>query len=45
VALESLVESQQTGALNNIKLLLGPYEKEVNLKCPLAFIIGNVDIK
>jgi hypothetical protein len=39
--LESLVQSQQPGALENITLRLGPYEKEVNLKCPVAFIIGD----
>jgi hypothetical protein len=43
--LESLVESQQPGALYNIMLLLGPYEKEVNLKFPLVFIIGIVNIE
>ena len=37
----SLVESQKLGALDNITLRLGPYEKEVNLKCPVAFIIGD----
>jgi hypothetical protein len=35
------VDAQQTNALSNIYLQLGNEAKHINLKIPLAFIIGN----
>ena len=40
--LESFVSAQQPGALDNVLLPLGPFEKLVNLKVPLFFIIGDI---
>ena len=34
-------EAQESGALDDVILRLGPYEKRVNLKIPVAFIIGD----
>jgi hypothetical protein len=42
VALDSLRLAQQPGALDNIPLRLGPFEKVVNLKVPVAFIIADM---
>ena len=39
--IKSFIEAQQPGALNNIYLPLGDKAKHVNLKIPLAFIIGD----
>ncbi len=39
--LKSFTEAQQTDALNDIYLQLGNKAKYVNLKIPLAFIIGD----
>ncbi len=41
VALQSFTEVQQQGAMDNIYLALGDKAKIVNLKIPLAFIIGD----
>jgi hypothetical protein len=41
VALQSFVEAQQDGAMDNIYLALGDKAKVVTLKIPLAFIIGD----
>ena len=41
VALKSFIEAQQSGAMDNIYLVLGDKSKYVNLKIPLAFIIGD----
>lgn len=40
-ALSSLVEAQQPGALNAVRLQLGNKEKQVNIKIPIMFIIGD----
>ena len=40
--LESFIDAQQPGALDNVPLRLGSYEKVVNLKVPLFFIIGDI---
>ena len=39
--IQSFIEAQQPEALNNIYLQLGDKAKYVNLKIPLAFIIGD----
>lgn len=39
--LQSFIEAQAPGALNNFQLTLGTHVKTVNLKIPLAFIIGD----
>ena len=39
--LESFVQAQQPGAMNNFQLTWGNKTKLVNLKIPLAFIIGD----
>jgi hypothetical protein len=41
VALSSFIAAQQDGAMDNIYLALGDKAKHVNLKIPLAFIIGD----
>ena len=40
--LASLIEAQQTGALDDIPLLVGDETKRVNLKVPVIFIIGDM---
>ncbi len=40
--LASLIEAQQAGALNDIPLQLGGITKNVNLKVPVIFIIGDL---
>ena len=40
--LTSLIEAQQAGALDHIRLLLGTQTKRVNLKVPVLFIIGDM---
>ena len=40
--MQSFKLAQQHGALDNIELRLGDYTKMVNLKVPLAFIIGDI---
>jgi hypothetical protein len=39
--LKRLKLAQAEGALDNVSLRLGPYTKQVNLKIPVAFIIGD----
>ena len=39
--LASVKEAQKEGALDNVMIRLGPYKKRVNLKIPVAFIIGD----
>ena len=39
--IKSFIEAQQPDAMNNIYLQLGDKAKYVNLKIPLAFIIGD----
>ena len=41
VALKSFIQAQQDGAMDNIYLALGDKAKYVNMKIPLAFIIGD----
>ena len=41
ILLEEVIEAQAPGALDGVLLRLGPYEKLVNLKIPVAFIIGD----
>jgi hypothetical protein len=41
VGLKTFVAAQQTNALSHIYLQLGNKAKHVNLKIPLAFIIGD----
>jgi hypothetical protein len=41
VALQSFIDAQQPGAMDNVYLALGDKAKYVNLKIPLAFIIGD----
>ena len=41
ILLKELIAAQVPGALDNVVLSLGPYEKLVNLKIPVAFIIGD----
>lgn len=40
--LESFINTQQPGALDNIRLRLDMYEKVVSLKAPLFFVIGDI---
>ena len=40
-ALKSFIAAQQDGAMDNIYLVLGDKAKHVNMKIPLAFIIGD----
>ena len=40
--LESFINTQQPGALDNIRLRLGTYKKVVSLKVPLFFGIGDI---
>ena len=40
--LESFINTQQPGALDNIRLRLDTYEKVVSLKAPLFFVIGDI---
>ena len=42
VILQSFVQAQQDGRLDNVPLRLGHLTKKVNLKIPLFFIIGDV---
>ena len=42
IVLQSFKQAQQAGALNNVELTLGSCTKMVNLKVPLAFIIGDI---
>ena len=39
--LDSFITAQKPGALDKFELTLGQYKKVVNLKIPLAFIIGD----
>lgn len=41
MAIKSFIDAQQEGAMNDIYLVLGDKAKYVNLKIPLAFIIGD----
>jgi hypothetical protein len=41
VLLKEVIEAQAPGGLDDVLLRLGPYEKVVNLKIPVAFIIGD----
>ena len=40
--LKSFQKAQEPGQLDGCKLILGKKIKKVNLKVPLAFIIGNI---
>ena len=42
IVLQSFRQAQQDGALDNVELKLGNHIKMVNLKVPLAFIIGDI---
>jgi len=42
IVLQSFQQAQQVGALNDVPLRLGNKTKVVNLKVPLAFIIGDI---
>jgi hypothetical protein len=41
VALQSFIDAQQDGSMDNIYLVLGDKAKYVTMKIPLAFIIGD----
>jgi hypothetical protein len=40
--LATVIEAQQSGALNNIPLIFGDDTNVVNLKVPVIFIIGDM---
>lgn len=40
-AISNLVDAQKPGALSRVRLQLGNMEKQVNLKIPIMFIIGD----
>ena len=42
IVLQSFKQAQQDSALDNVELRLGDHTKMVNLKVPLAFIIGDI---